>query len=354
MNKYRNRVVMAAVAVALLTTNARAHEDAVSYPSIILIGHTASVEAVAFSPDGKTLASSSYDETIRLRDVDTYKATKLDGHEKGTLSLAYSPTGNALASGGRDSTARIWNPKTGEAVQTYTGHQDSVISLAYSPDGKTIVSGSYDETIHLWNIETGEIVHLWSLKAKEKDEKNKRIKYIQKVAFSPDGKTIAGCIGGQVSPIYLWDVETGEMKRAFKEHRKEVNDIVFSPDGKFIASAGDDEGKILVWGVETDQMIVLQIDPSETQSIFVSDDILSLAYSSDGKTIASGGRDTFVRLWDVETGALKAKLTGHTGDVNSLAFSPDGKTLASAGGISQNRNQPDDRTVRIWNLTKSE
>ena len=352
MKKSWNRAIM--TAAALLALNAQAHNPPESYRSSILIGHTGTVQAVAFSPDGNTLASGSFDSTIRLRNMDTYKAATLKGHEYGVGCVAYSPDGKTIASGSGDKTARVWNAATGETVQIYTGHERAVTSLAYSPDGKTIVTGSYDKTIHLWKVGSGQVVHRWNLKSEEEEDKNKRAYDAPKVAFSPDGSIIAGSIEGKASEVYLWDAETGERKRTFHEHQDDVNDIVFSPDGKFIASAGDDEGKILVWGVETDQMIVLQIDPSETQSIFVSDDILSLAYSPDGKTIASGGRDTFVRLWDVETGALKAKLTGHTGDVNSLAFSPDGKTLASAGGISQNRKQPDDRTVRIWNLTKSE
>jgi WD40 repeat protein len=123
----------------------------------ILTGHSNSVESVAFSQNGKRIVSGSYDQTVRIWNVETgEEERKLKGHSDSVISVAFSQDGKRIVSGSGDETVRIWNVETEEEERKLEGHSDSVISVAFSQDGKRIVSGSGDETVRIWNVETGE------------------------------------------------------------------------------------------------------------------------------------------------------------------------------------------------------
>ncbi|RKU06972.1 hypothetical protein C6501_18080 [Candidatus Poribacteria bacterium] len=318
-----------------------------------ITGYTPRVHSIAFSPDGKTLASGYERENIRLWDVSSGNVKQVfTGHpyQLSVQSVAFSPNGKTLASlsistQSSDSKAEIllWDVDTGKYRMTLKGHGKDIgegsschsSSVAFSPDGKTLVSGSSDGTVRLWNIKTPKESSFEKLRGVFSGYRKGVLKghtdQVRSVAISPDGNTIASASFDKI--IRLWDTRTHELKASFNRHRKEVNCVIFSPDGRTLASA-DVSGTIFLW------------DPTTTnlKTIFVADQevnrsVMSLAFSLDGKTLASGGWN--IHLWDINKHQLKTMFTGHRGLVNSVKFSPDGKTLASGSA---------DGTVLIWEL----
>ncbi|PAX53600.1 WD40 domain-containing protein [Brunnivagina elsteri] len=287
-----------------------------------LTGHENSVNSVVYSPDGKTIASASRDGTIKLWNVATGKEiSTLTGHKSWVNSVVYSPDGKTIASASRDGTIKLWNVATGREISTLTGHENSVNSVVYSPDGKTIASASdVDNTIKLWNVATGKEIftftgHKFS---------------VNSVVYSPDGKTIASA--SVDNTIKLWNVATGKEISTLTGHENLVNSVVYSPDRKTLASASDNN-TIKLWNVATGKEI-------STLTRHGSD-VNSIVYSPDGKTIASGSSDKSIKLWNVATGKEISTLTGHGSDVKSIVYSPDGKIIASGSS---------DKSIKLWNV----
>ncbi|MEH1894217.1 MAG: AAA-like domain-containing protein [Nostoc sp.] len=285
-----------------------------------LEGHSDKVYSVVFSPDGKTLASASWDKTIKLWNRETGKEiTTLRGHSDKVYSVVFSPDGKTLASASRDKTMKLWNLDTGKEITTLRGHSDKVFSVVFSPDGKTLASASDDKTIKLWNLDTH----------KEITTLRGHSDWVNSVVFSPDGKTLASASYDKT--IKLWNLETGKEITTLRGHSSSVNSVVFSPDGKTLASASDDK-TIKLWNRDTGKEI--------TTLRGHSDKVFSVVFSPDGKTLASASSDYTIKLWNRDTGKEITTLRGHSSSVNSVVFSPDGKTLASASS---------DKTIKLWN-----
>jgi WD40 repeat protein/tRNA A-37 threonylcarbamoyl transferase component Bud32 len=323
---------------------------------LTLAGHWDTVHSVAYSPDGRLLASASLDKTIKVWDAATGQTIRsIQTSDQDVYVVIFHPDGARLASAGTEGVVKLWDAATGQSIRTFKGHTGHVHELAISRDGKILASWSRDGTIKFWDVATGSLVRTL--------QDHKPSVNIGKIAFSPDGKTLVSA-GGEERHVRVWDVAEGILARTLDHSvrasgtrtapKAAVNDVaagtkisaaetrtpvVFSPDGKTIA-CGADDGTIKFWDNQSRAPLRTFVDFHNRTPV------ADLAYSPDGKTLAAV-RHTgqTISLWEVETGYLVRSITGHQSGIRGIAFSPDGLHVASASV---------DMTIKIWDTTRDQ
>jgi WD40 repeat protein len=334
---------------------------------------------VAFSPDGKTLASASAgtresSALLKLWDLGSGReVAQFRNYRVTAETLTFAPDGKTLATAGRGSPVRLWDALTGEQHATLVGHRQEN-SVSFAPDGKQVVTGGtahedvWVARVLRWGLEprgpavlvggadTGQFATpgfsaeqklLATVNVNESkgepaeairlvDATTGRLRHtlegharqIRSLAFSTDGKLLA--TGGVDGGVRLWDTGTGKERAVWEGHAGRVRSLAFREDGKVLA-AGDHEGVVRLWDVEA----------GKEQAVLRghSGPVLCLAFAPDGRTAASGSVDETVKLWDVAGGKEVATLSGHDCSVEAVAFSPDGALLAASTVLTG---------VRLW------
>lgn len=311
-----------------------------------LRGHQGPISSIAYSPDGTRLVSGGGDtmvfsrkwgdgdRTVRVWELASGRELKsLAGHQRGVTAVAFSPDGKRVASGCLDETVRVWDAASGEAIATLGGYSGGVSSLYFSSDGQSLLSADGAHLMRTQEIAGGREgirVQLNGRKGKWPGVD------VSNIAPSADGRTIVSVDGSfPDKAVRLWDASTGKERPVSwaVDRGSGVGCIyagLFSPDGKVLATRGG-AGGLHLWSVATGAKL--------HELLGHEYDVLAFAYSPDGRILASGGDDRSIRFWDTSTGKEIEKAQAHNAWVDGVAFSPDGKTVATIGG---------DAKLRLW------
>ncbi|MCX5963484.1 MAG: AAA-like domain-containing protein [Cyanobacteria bacterium] len=295
-------------------------------------GHDASANSVAFSSDGKTLITASSDSTVKMWRVDEQFQKSMSSQQRGDLywGISVSPDSQMIAAASSNQAQTSWNVQfwsdQNKLLKTFPAHDGRIVTIQFSPNGKLIATASWDGTVKVWTRD-GKL-----LQTLEGHNGGRRRRPVNSVNFSPDSKILVFAGYGDDKDQNFWMISNidGSSQRKIEGHSDQIQRIVFSPDGKTIATASWDR-TIKLWRVSDGKLIRTLTGHGDW--------LFALAFSPDGQMLASGSKDQTVRLWRVVDGELLHTLTGHRGTVNNVAFSPDGSLVASAS---------DDKTIRLW------
>ena len=316
-------------------------DNGVASLEMIFDKHKHNVTAVRFGPGDSLMVTSSVDSTIKIWKPGSGLIVNEIKQTSGIAYMDLSADGNYAVTGNYDSTVKLWDVKKNLLVKEFRGHNGTVWDVAISTDGKKIASGGNDGIVNIWDVQTGNLLHRLT--------GHKRI--VWSVKFSPDGATLAS--SSYDFTFKLWNVADGKLVWDNTAHKETVVDLAFNHDGKMLASTSDDK-TIKIWNVEEHRLI---------REMKVAEHVQAVAFSPDDKRLMTGGRDkpmigeflqnifgdskfnpgVSARLWDVATGSLLQTFTKHGNDVMDVAYSHDGKRVATASA---------DKTVEIWKLNK--
>ncbi len=289
--------------------------------------HTDEVYGVAYSPDGRWLATSDRKGTVLVRQAATGKVhRRLKGHRAMVHQVAFSPDSRTLATAAWDGTSRLWDVRSGRPQGVLEHSVDKIYGLAFAPDGRTLATACSDERVRLWDLKRAKLIREFTGNTDE----------VYAVAFSPDGRLLASA--GNDRLVHLWRVADGQDVARLAGHTDGILSLAFAPDGRRLASASYDR-TVRLWDLSK------RPDGQRARALVTIDGhsefVFGTAFSADGLTLATAGWDRTARLWSLTPGRDLPELAGHAGTVYAVAFSTDGAWLASGSW---------DRTVRVWQL----
>jgi WD40 repeat protein/serine/threonine protein kinase len=338
--------------------------------------HTAEITALAFSPDGKYLASASHDGTVKVWEAANGAVLHtLEDHGGGATAVVFSPDGGRLASashgGGKNGEIHLWDLRNGQKLRSFKEHKGAITSIAFRPNSKHLASASSagaDSTVCLWDTDTGatlltipgpgaflavafssngkrlaigaadRTISLWDPNVPRRlVTLEGHADRVTSLAFHPNGKQLVSA--SEDRTVIVWDPEQRQRLLTLKGHRRGITAVLFSTDGRRLTSASAD-GTVRVWDAKTSPEALILED--------LRDPVARVAFSPDGRWLATAGSGVtrngaaipgFIKIWNAATGKLERTLDGHELGVTGLVFSPDGKRLASSSL---------DKTVKVW------